>query len=157
MAFPTGFPARSSSGIKSLRFYQAGTANTAVFSDNAFLFISGAGANPYTPLPVVKSGPATVDASGNASLPATIVPSMAGTGRADVNPQDGSLPPVSLIWSMGIRVCNDGTGVLEISFDGTNTHGSLKSGEIANYARRHEAGISLRCPAGSAAYRVESW
>jgi hypothetical protein len=158
MANPAGWPPRPHSSIRSIRFYVNGT-STALFSDNAFLFATGAGgsADTYTALPNPGTKQTTTDSSGNLTSAPVVVPSIAGTGRADINPQDGSLPPVAMVWSMGIRVVNDGTGDLEISFDGTNVHGRLKAGEIANYSRRHEAGIAVRGNGGTPTFKIEAW
>jgi hypothetical protein len=160
MANPAGWPPRPHSSIRSIRFYVTASA-TSLFSDNAFLFASGGAgsANTYTPLPNPGTANTTVIAAQVEPTGTTVVvPSISGTGRADINPQDGSLPPVPMIWSMGIRICNDGTGDLEYSFDGTNIHGRLKQGEIASYPRRHEAGISIRgVAAATPTFRVEAW
>lgn len=55
MPFPTGWPAPFPTGRRSIRFLRTGTA-TANYSDNAFLFIDDAGANPFTPTPYVEPG-----------------------------------------------------------------------------------------------------
>ena len=147
MPFPTNWPPRVSSGIRSIRYYQTGTV-TANFSDNGYLFIDGVGANTFTPSPNVSYG-----SNGTVNNPLT--PS--GTGTATVaNAMVGG--PAPMIWSNSIRVCNDGSGVLEFSFDGTNVHGKLLSGEQVIYRNRIEAGIALRGVGGTTpTFRVEAW
>lgn len=143
MPFPAAWPPRSSSGIRSIRFYAGGTA-TLNFSDNALLFIDGAGANPYTPVPPVDGG-----STANPLTPG-------GTGAATVaNGMAGGPPP--MIWSGNIRICNDGANSLEYSFDGVNVHGLLLKGEIFAYRNRYEAGIAVRGVGGTTAFRVEAW
>lgn len=141
MAFPAAWPPRVASGIRSIRFYGSGT-STANFADNAFLFINGAGANTFSPVPAVTGG-ATAD---------PLTP--AGTGTLTTQP---IVHP--MIWANTIRVCNDGANTLEFSFDGTNVHGVLLKGEQVSYRNRFEAGIAFRYPAGGAAsaFRVEAW
>lgn len=134
---PEGWPPRLPTGKRSIRFYVTGTA-TANFADNAWLFSQQTGANTYTPLPVVKPG----------SIDPVSVPNPSGTGRqAD--------DPIAAIWSQTIRICNDGGGVLEYSFDGTNIHGKVLANEAFTYRNRFEAGISVR--GASAVFRIEAW
>jgi hypothetical protein len=158
MANPAGWPPRPHSSLRSIRFYVNGT-STALFSDNAYLFASGAAgsANTYVPLPNPGTKQTVDGVTQVASSPTTVVPAISGTGRVDINPQDGSLPPVPMVWSMGMRICNDGTGDLEYSFDGTNVHGRLKANEIATFNRRHEAGVAVRGNGATPAFRIEAW
>lgn len=146
MAFPTPWPPRPPSGVRSIRFYVGGTA-TANFADNAYLFIDGSAgtANPFTP------GPPTSTSSGTTNNPLTPT----GTGSQGVVSQLTS-PERPLIWSGNIRICNDGSDYLEYSFDGTNVHGKLLKGEVFMYRNRYEAGIAIRGVAG-VAFRVEAW
>lgn len=143
MAFPTPWPPRPPSGIRSIRFFTSGTA-TANFSDRAYLFIDGSGANPFTP------GVPTTTSEGVTNNPLTPT----GTGSQGVVSQlTASERP--LIWSGNIRIFNDGNGDLEFSFDGVNVHGRLLKGEYHMYRNRYEAGISVR---GSGhAFRIEAW
>jgi hypothetical protein len=136
MAFPTeGWPPRASTGVRSIRFYKTGTA-TANFSDNAYLFAQTTGANPYTPLPVVAPGSlATVD-----------VQNPSGTGRTGSD-------PIAAIWSQSLRITAVG-GDIEYTFDGTNVHGKVLSGQVATYRNRFEAGIAVR---GAGTFHVEAW
>jgi hypothetical protein len=60
MAFPDGWPPRPATGQRSLRFYLPSTVGTANFSDRAYLFSDGAGANPFTPTPSIPAGAGTV-------------------------------------------------------------------------------------------------
>jgi hypothetical protein len=159
MANPVGWPPRPHSSTRSIRFYQFCATTTSLFSDNAYLFASGGAnsANTFSPLPNPGSAQ-TVDAGTLMAVsPTTVVPSISGTGRADRNPQDASLPPVAMVWSMGIRIANDGAVDIEYSFDGTNVHGRVKAGEVATYFRRHEAGIAVRTTGASSAVRIEAW
>lgn len=134
MAFPTGWPPRVPSGIRNIRFFQLGTTGGG-FDANAYLFANGEGANPYTPLPVVRAGEdvSAPDYSGPHDV--GILP--AGTGE---NGDD----PVPMIWAQNIIVVNDGTTDLEVSFDGINVHGIVAAGEERAYYDRREAGIAVQ-------------
>lgn len=143
MPFPAAWPPRVSSSIRSIRFFKTGTA-TANFADNAFMFIDAPGANTYTPSPYVAPGSSTV---------ANNPPTPYGTGSGIPNSPP---PPVApMIWSSAIRIINDGGGVLEYSFDGTNVAGVVKGGEAFAYHNRFEAGICVR--GASAVFRIEAW
>lgn len=132
MPFPASWPPRPASGRPSIRFYATGTA-TADFADNAFMFIDGAGANPFTPLPEVTGG-------------STVVPRNAGTGVSS----DGTL---AQLWAQTIRVVSSGD--VEISFDGTNVHGKiLTAGGDVIYRNRFESGIAIR---GAGTFTIEAW
>lgn len=150
MAFPAeGWPPRQPTGRRNIRFYASGTATT-LFSDNAFLFIDGTGANPYTPLPVVPPGSTT---------PVALNGTPYGTGRP---PEDaagsGNTPaPKATIYSTVIRILNDsGSNTLSISFDGTNVHGQIKPNEALIYWNRCESGIAVKSTA-ACAFRIEAW
>lgn len=140
MAFPAAWPPRVPNGLRSIRFFTSGT-GTANFSDNAFMFLDGAGANVYSPTPIVPYG---TDAVVNNPLNPT------GTGIT-------TAPPLihPMLWSGNIRICNDGSGVLEFSFDGVNIHGRLLTAEVLSYRNRYEAGIAIR--GAGLAFRVEAW
>lgn len=161
MPFPTaGWPPRQPrAGARSLRVYISGTA-TANYSDNAYLFVDIAGANPYSPTPVVMPG---------SSTPVTLPSQPMGTGAAatDVNHSqtDPALqpPPYHAIWSNSIRICNDGGNPLEFSFDatadsgaGATIHGKLLAAESVIYRQRYESGIAIRSALGTT-FRVEAW
>lgn len=155
MAFPVGWPARLSSGSRSIRFFVQGT-TTANWSDNAYLFVDDAGANTYTPTPFIKPGSSTIVSIG----------SPMGGGIAVGIPPGEPAGPKPYIWSGTLRVCNDGGNALEFSFtaindaaDTTVVHGALRANEIAYYRNRFEGGIALRIPAGGTAtpFRVEAW
>ena len=136
MPFPTeGWPPRTATGVRSIRFYATGTA-TAAFADNAFLFAAGAGANPYTPLPNIAPGSNTTAA----------VPNSSGGGRTGSD-------PIPAIFSGNLRITAVG-GDCEFSFDGTNTHGKVLSGQSATYRNRYEAGIAVK---GSGTFHIEAW
>lgn len=143
MPFPAAWPPRVSSSIRSIRFFKTGTA-TANFADNAYMFIDGAGANTYSPVPFVAPG-----SNGAVANPPT--PSGTGSGIPNSPP-----PPVApMIWSSAIRIANDGGGTLEYSFDGTNVAGVVKANETFVYHNRFEAGICVR--GASAVFRIEAW
>jgi len=137
MPFPDGWPPRYPSGHRNIRFHVAATA-TANFADRAYIFIDATGANPYTPLPIVRPG-------GDVSAPDYDGPhdveSPAGTGQ-----QLGD--PKPLVWSKGIVVYNYGVTKIEISFDGVNVQGEVlpaASGAPGKlYMDRAEAGIAIR-------------
>jgi len=57
-------------------------------------------------------------------------------------------------WSGSIRVRALGAAV-EISFDGTNVHGYIPSGEEGTYWDRYEGGIAVR--GAGATFHVEAW
>lgn len=136
MAFPASWPPRVASGLHSIRFYATGTA-TGNFSDNGFMFIDGAGANPFTPLPII-----------NPATPTVVPPTPYGSGTASAN------TPLAQIWAQTIRICNDGVGTIEYSFDGVNVHGKLLTTEQAIYRNRFESGIAIR---GAGVFRIEAW
>lgn len=137
MAFPASWPPRVASGRHSIRFYATGTA-TANFSDNGLMFLDGAGANPFTPLPVIDP-----------AVPTVVPPTPYGSGAASGN------TPLPQIWAQTIRLCNDsGANPLEYSFDGTNVHGKLLANEQVIYRNRFESGIAVR---GNGVFRVEAW
>jgi hypothetical protein len=138
MPFPPAWPPRVASGRHSIRFY-ATDAATAVFADAAYMFADGAGANPFTPLPVV-----------NPAVPTVVPPTPYGGGTASGN------SPLPQIWAQTIRVCNDSAGDLELSFDGVNVHGKLAGNTEVTYRNRFEAGIAVRA-AGGNTFRIEAW
>jgi hypothetical protein len=155
MSFPTGWPPRPASNTRSIRVYIAGTA-TANFSDSAYLFSQVTGANTIVPTPYVPPGSTAPVAFGTQLVSGS--PQGGGTDPRDasvVMPSGLQTDPVPMIWARGMRICNDGAGVLQISFDGTNVHGSLHAGEQAHYLDRFEAGICLR--GAGLAFRVEAW
>ena len=134
MPFPPGWPPRVPSGTRSIRFYTAATA-TALYDDRAYLFSQGAGANPFSPLPVVRPGEdvSAPDYNGPHNVPAT----PAGTGK---NGDD----PVPMIWSSSIKILNKGATSIYFSFDGTNDHGEVAPGTELHMTDVYEAGIAIR-------------
>lgn len=71
MAFPAGWPPRPSSASRNIHFYVEATADSS-FSNNAFLFSQGAGANALQPLPYVAPGssePVHLGAGNKSSFP----------------------------------------------------------------------------------------
>lgn len=155
MPFPEGWPPRYPSGRRSLRYYVTDTA-TADFHDKAYLFIAGAGANPYLPTPVVVPGQQTVFGDVFAASPPNTHPtSPMGGGRNPVDTVPGGAPqPVALIWAQAILVRAEGAA-LEFSFDGVNVHGRLASGQERIYRDRYEAGIAVR--GVGATFYIEAW
>lgn len=145
MAFPTEWPPRPPSGVRSIRFFKSGT-GTANFADNAYMFLDAA--NTFTPGPYVPPG----GGPNGTSFTNPLMPT--GTGSQSVSlGLTNPVPP--MLWSGTIRLCNDGAGPLEYSFDGTAIHGRLLAGEEFVYRNRHEAGIALR--GAGIAFRVEAW
>lgn len=134
MPFPTGWPPRVPSGLRSIRFFLQGLTG-GDFDSHAYLFSGQSAANPYTPLPVVRPGgdvsspdyPGAVDIGANP----------AGTGQRGDDPEP-------MIWSSHILVKNAGTTELQISFDGTNVHGAIPAASEQLYSDRYEAGLALR-------------
>lgn len=152
MAFPTGWPPRRPrSTRRSLRFYVTDTA-TALFDDKAYLFIDDADANPYTPLPYVAPGSSTPVELGSQPLGTGAAPQDANLSQTD--PSKQALPKAA-VWSGSIRICNDGGGTLEFSFDGTTVHGKLLANETVIYRDRIESGIAVR--GLGVTYRIEAW
>lgn len=57
-----------------------------------------------------------------------------------------------------IRVHNDGTADVWVSFDGVNLHGTVKPGRSLEWRGRTESGIAVRSPTNRfASFRVEAW
>lgn len=142
MSFPSGWPPPPPQGRRSIRYFKSGTA-TANFSDNAYLFAQGTGANPFAAPPVVKAGQG-MDPLHNGETNVTVTPELP-TGLTGVP---------SVIWAGTIRVFNDSNADLEFSFDGVNVHGLLKMNTDMIYRHRYESGIAVR---GTGAFRVEAW
>lgn len=133
MPFPTGWPPRFPSGVRSIRFFKAATA-TAAYSDRAYLFFDEPGANPYSPLPAIRPGEdvSAPDYSG----PHTVPPTPAGTGQHGDDPHP-------MIWSEQIMVINKGATPIRFSFDGTTDHGEVPATSSIVMSRR-EAGIAIK-------------
>jgi len=157
MALPTGFPPRGPSGIRSIRFFKTGTL-TAAFDGNAYFFANEpASANTFAQLPAFNATSTSVRVGDNSvAPPITGMPMGGGLGTPQSNGTVAKAPTV--VWSHGIRICNDGstTDFLEYSFDGVSVHGKLLAGEKIVYNFRHEGGIALRGTVG-VAFRVEAW
>lgn len=156
MPFPQGWPPRPSSGRASLRFFREGTATNA-FDANAYLFSDGTAANPFTPLPVVKPGSSDPVHIG-------VNPQGTGTSANDAAPDTHKAAgrpqavPKEMIWAQMIAIANTGAGTLEFSFDGTNIHGRVESGERRIFRMRYEAGVSVRGEAADTpTFEIEAW
>lgn len=66
------------------------------------------------------------------------------------------------VWpGSSIRVFNDGTADVLVSFDGVNLHGTVKPGRSVTWEGRTESGIAVRSPSGPppkfASFRIEAW
>jgi len=137
MPFPAGFPPRSPSNRRSIRFFVSGT-TTALFEDNAFLFKDDVGANTFAAMPIIRPGDTTTVVNiGSPSSPVST---------------DAEL----LIFSNSIRIYNDGATDLDFSFDGTNVQGVVKAGKDALYNFRYEGGIAVKS-AAPVLFRIECW
>jgi hypothetical protein len=167
MAFVAGFPARQPSGQTSLRVYINSATVGATFdtAGNSYVFIDQVGANPYTPLPVVKPGD-DVSRKGLIGGKVAIPPNPAGTGENFLT--DDPAKPIgqgyltepsvkAYIWTENMRIENTGAAPLEISFDGVNIHGLVPAGEIREYYGRREAAIAVRGPSGNTTFVLEAW
>jgi len=244
MAFPVGWPPRPSPGALNIAFFVEGNAS-ADYSDNAYLFIDGVGANPFQPTPYVPPGGEEVVAPISSIGPGTPL----GTGRdardaVPFNPNvffrgeglgtsrttmvfaaglvtytdltkkfdqgmvgkemrlsgstsagnDGTFsikevlsdhvvtwenasgvtedfpvagefrlrlvdeaPPKAAIWSSTIRVTNEGSDDIYVSFNGTDDHGKIPANSSVVYRSRAEAGMALRSAAGTPAFFIEAW
>jgi len=66
---------------------------------------------------------------------------------------------VPIAWPFqAIRVFNDGTADIEVTFDGTNIHGVVKPSRFSTWYDRTESGIAVRSPGpGVTGYRIEGW
>lgn len=156
MALVDGFPARASSSRRSIRFYKTGTTAGTAFdaTGNSFLFITGAGVNPYAPLP-----PVTRPDEKEPADPTEVPPTPWGSGENELSGTPPQWPPTqAYIWSFGIYIKNTGaTNDLEFSFDGVNVHGRLAPGAERIYYNRFEAGMALRGVTANTTYIVEAW
>jgi hypothetical protein len=157
MPFPAGWPPRPSSGRASLRFFREGTC-TAAFDANAYLFVDGTDASPFTPLPVVAPGSSEdvhiggPPAGGGFPTPEDVAPD---THKGLPN---GQAVPKNMIWAQMISIYNGGAGVLEFSFDGTNIHGRVLANERRLFRMRYEAGIAVRGDGGATPiFEIEAW
>jgi hypothetical protein len=146
MPFPEGWPPKATSTFRSVRVFASGT-TTANYSDNAWLFGSFPSANQ--PLPYVAPG----------STAPVVIPSVWGGGRDPHDTLDGVPLGVPSTACRFFRIYNDGTGVIQVSFDGTNVHDEVYANEVHEYEDRAETGVSLRIkPASSASdFRVVGW
>jgi hypothetical protein len=165
MAFPVGWPPRPATNVRSLRFYQTGTA-TGNFSDTAYLFSGQAAAITMAPTPYVPAGgegAANVVAIGTTSQSG--VPEGGGQNPHDslLDPRIGTVvpgPPTPMFWCKGLRITNTHASVnLEFSFDGTHVHGFIAFGTNFYYYDRYEAGIAIRGAGGAGAptFIIEAW
>jgi hypothetical protein len=130
------------------------------------VFIDQPGANPYTPLPVVRPGDDVSRKGLSASAKVVVPPNPAGTGENYLT-DDPTLPIgqgyltqpsiKAYIWAEEIRIVNTGANDLEFSFDGTNVHGLVPAGTIREYRDRREAAIAVRGVGGNTTFVLEAW
>lgn len=134
MAFPTGWPPRVPSGLRSIRAYVFATA-TASYADRAYLWNQLTGANPFTTLPDIRPGE---DASApDYGGPHVVPPVPAGTGERGDDPEP-------MIWSSTIKIINKGGTSIYFSFDGVNDHGEVSASSELLMRCVYEAGIAIR-------------
>lgn len=163
MAFPPGWVNTAGNGlprppgIRSMRFFVEGTA-TANFSDRAYNFSVPANGSvgdqslQVPPSPKVSPGQEVGSGRGVSA----VVSSPQG-GQRDVAPASQSTP-VTAQAAYAIRISNDGSGVLELSFDGVSIHGVLLSGETREWRRRFEPGVAVRGRSTDTPnFRIEAW
>jgi len=163
MAFPTGWPPRPASSLRSIRFFVRGT-STAVFDGHAYLFGDQASANTFKPTPYVRPGSTdpvhdgTLEAGGS-PMGGRQIPEDAAPRTHDDSPNTQEASPHPMLWSQGIRITSVSGGDIEFSFDGTNVHGRVKDGTTEIYYDRHEAGIAVRAAGGvgTPVFEVEAW
>lgn len=152
MAFPVGWPPRPCSGRRSIRFFVSGT-TTGFWADNAYLLIDDVGANTFVPMPYIKPGELTAVAVGDRNVPGS--PMGTGSNPNDILPGDALGHAKALIWANSIRIFNDGSADLELTFGASTENGPIqgvvKAGEEFTYRDRYEAGIGLRWANGSRA------
>jgi hypothetical protein len=244
MAFPVGWPPRPSPGALNIAFFVEGNAS-ADYSDNAYLFIDGVGANPFQPTPYVPPGGEEVvtpitsigpgtplgtgrdarDAvpfnpnvffrgSGLGTSKTTLVVAVGlvtytdltkkfhqgmvakemriggstsagndgdfvikevlsdhvvtwenATGVTEDFPLAGSFrmrvidesPPKAAIWSSTIRITNEGSDDMYVTFNGTDDHGKIPANSAVIYRSRAEAGMAVRSDSGTPAFFIEAW
>lgn len=141
-AFPVNWPPPHGSGRHTLRFYASGT-TTELYADNAFNFADNPIHNSILPLPTVTSS--DIPAVGALPPPTHAVPrAPAGTVGSGT-----ALSKTPFLWANSLHVFNDGSGDLNISFDGTNLHGVIKAGKDHLYRNRMEAGIAFAWAGGT--------
>jgi hypothetical protein len=146
MAFPTGWPPRPATHVRSIRFFVSGTA-TANYSDSAWIFAQQAGANPFQETPKIDPGDERTEAKVGDT---TAGGSPLGGGKDE--PIHESAEP--MIWAGTIMICNDGAAALQFSFDGTNDAGEVAAGEQHTFRNMHEAGIAVK---GVTDFRIFAW
>jgi len=149
-AFPTGWPPRPASHVRSVRVYAEGT-TTGDWASNAILFNSLVSANTFKPTPYRRPGDPSPISYGDQQLPGTpaggrSIPQDAIVGNPLSYPRGGERPAEPQIWVGTLALINDGSpgDILEVSFDGVNIHGKVYDGERFVYRNRFEAGVALR-------------
>jgi hypothetical protein len=63
------------------------------------------------------------------------------------------------VWPFNaLRVFNDGTADIYVTFDGTTIHGTVRPSEKLLFEDRSESGIAVKSPSTkAAAFRIEGW
>jgi hypothetical protein len=158
MPFPAGWPPTPPSGVRSVRFFQAGTA-TADFADNAWLIGDTDAEAQVDPTPIVRPGGDIGTSEPRPTEIGRLARPAPPLGGGNVTPT--GTPPQGAIVSRRaagtFQISNDGaTNNLEISFDGTTVHGVVFPEETRTYRQRYESGIAVRSAAGTD-FRVEAW
>lgn len=144
MAFPTSWPPRQSSGIRSIRFYVTGTA-TSNYTDNGFMFGDAQQARNVTPLPYVPPG---------GERTTVAVPNTPQGGGRDPHDNQPTAAPPPQVWAKSILIVNAGGTDLTFTFDGTNDHGVVKANSERVYRSRYESGIAVK---GAGVFSIEAW
>lgn len=145
------------SGRRSLRFFKTAAA-TANFADSAYNFaVPGSGSGTDASLQVPPSVKVEAGDERGSGSPASGTVSTPMGGQRDVAPASQAAP-VTTQAAYAIRICNDGAGALEYSFNGTDVHGLIKANEQPVYLQRYEPGIAVRGVAGATpTFRIEAW
>ena len=157
MPVPDGWPGTAPSGVRSVRFFEEGTA-TANFEDNAFLIGDTTAESQTQPTPLPPAG-----ADAGTGEPPTVI----GDTELPAGPTGGANPTptprvVSSRAAKTFLVFNDGANPLEVSFDGadppTVVHDRIETTDPQPrvYRDRYEQAISVRA-AGGADFRIVAW
>jgi len=162
MPFPTHWPPRPASGLRSIRFYVTGSA-TASFGDNAWLFVDQVTANTIDPTPYLAPGDTTTKVQvgdldrGGSPMGGREIAQDAAPPQHESPPATQQASPKAQLWANTIRIVNEGLGDLQVSFDGTNVHGYIPASSEVIYRERFESGICLRGVGATPTFHVEAW
>lgn len=159
MALPADWPPRPATSQRSIRAFKEGT-STDAYADNAYLFRDLVSANTYTPSPATKPGSSEQADYGTVARSGTPMGGGAPHPQYDVLPGETAASlPKPMLWAQTILVQNTGPNPLRISFDGTNDHGLIPSGNTRVYRNRYEAGLALKSGnlGQATTFIVEAW